>query len=145
VWNWSAMGPGPARFWHRRLAHETAIHRWDIEHAVGIENTIDPTLALDGIDEYLGIVPFWVALRAQPELRGTLGLEAIDLEVAYTMSLAPDHIESRPGLDEPDAVVRAGASDLLLWLVGRLETTSEGIAVEGDSSIVKTWSTVKFG
>jgi len=145
VWNWSAMGPAPARFWHRRMAHETAIHRWDIEHAMGIDNAIYTTLAADGIDEYVGIVPFWVALTPQPELRGTLGLEATDVGVSYTMSLAPDHIESRAGLDDPDAVVRAGASDLLLWLVGRLDAISEGIDVEGDSSVTEAWSTLKFG
>ncbi len=141
VWNWSVMGPGPARFWHRRVAHEAAIHRWDIEHAFGVEHVIDAALAADGIEEYLGIVPVWLALYPHPELSGSLGLVASDTAVAYTLLLAPDGVEVKPGLAGPDAVVRADASDLLLWLVGRRRP----VTVEGDASIARGWSAVRFG
>src|SRR5215210_6228990 len=33
VWNWIDNGPGPARFWFRRMAHETVIRRADAESA----------------------------------------------------------------------------------------------------------------
>ena len=141
VWNWSVMGPGPARFWHRRLAHEASVHRWDIEQAFGVEHVIDVALAEDGIEEYLGIMPFWLALSPQPGLSGSLGLVATDRALAYTLHLAPDSVEVTPGLERPDAVVRAGAADLLLWLLGRRPAA----AVEGDESIVQAWSAVKFG
>ena len=26
---WTHFGPGPARYWARRMAHETAVHRAD--------------------------------------------------------------------------------------------------------------------
>jgi len=145
VWNWSAMGPGPARFWHRRVAHEASVHRWDVEQAVGIDHAIDVPLAADGIDEYVGIVPFWVALSPRPELKGTLGLAATDADVAYTLDLAPDAVVSHSGLHSPDAVVRATTSDLFLWLLGRRQDTSEGVVIEGDASVTGAWSSVSFG
>ncbi len=43
-------------FWHRRMAQETAIHRWDAQSARGVETAepIETDLADDGIDEFLG-------------------------------------------------------------------------------------------
>jgi hypothetical protein len=138
-------GPGPARFWHRRVAHEASVHRWDIEQAVGIDHTIDAALAADGIDEYLGIVPFWLALAPKPELSGTLGLAATDAEVAYTLHLAPEHLERHDGLHDADVVVRARVSDLFLWLLGRRDTTSDAILIEGDASVAQAWDAISFG
>ncbi|GAA2841208.1 maleylpyruvate isomerase family mycothiol-dependent enzyme [Kribbella solani] len=40
-------------FWYRRMAHETVIHRIDVEQAHDAVTPIDPELALDGIDEVL--------------------------------------------------------------------------------------------
>jgi uncharacterized protein (TIGR03083 family) len=47
IWNWS-VGPKVASFWWRRLAQETAVHRWDAQSAHGREietNGEDPLLA----------------------------------------------------------------------------------------------------
>jgi uncharacterized protein (TIGR03083 family) len=145
VWNWSVMGPGPARFWHRRVAHECSVHRWDIEQAVGMTHSIDAELAADGIDEYLGIAAFWVALTPRPELAGTLGLVATDADIVYTLTLAPERLEHHRGVDHPDALVRGGVSDLMLWLVGRLDSTSHAVVVEGDLDVANAWSSVSFG
>ncbi len=145
VWNWIVMGPGPARFWHRRVAQETAVHRWDAEHAGGVAHPLDTALAADGIDEYLHIVSFWLALTPRPELSGSLALSATDAPVEFTLALAPDHIDFHPGLDETDAVVRASTSDLLLWLLGRRGSADEAVSVEGDQSVARAWTTVKFG
>src|SRR4051794_3083264 len=66
VWNWIDDGPGPARFWYRRMAHETAVHRVDAEAAAAAPaaapSRVEPAeLASDGIDEYLQFLP----LRAE--------------------------------------------------------------------------------
>ena len=39
--------------WGRRLALETAMHRWDAQTAAGLEATLDPELSSTGIGEYL--------------------------------------------------------------------------------------------
>ncbi|MGH7667443.1 MAG: maleylpyruvate isomerase family mycothiol-dependent enzyme [Candidatus Dormibacteria bacterium] len=42
-------------FWARRMAHETLIHRVDVELSRGPAGPVDPDLALDGVDEVLAI------------------------------------------------------------------------------------------
>ncbi|MDQ1428362.1 MAG: hypothetical protein QOK39_1838, partial [Acidimicrobiaceae bacterium] len=46
VWNWFDRGPAPARFWFRRMALETSVHRWDGENAVGEAHPLDVDLAI---------------------------------------------------------------------------------------------------
>jgi len=54
VWAW---GPDQhARFWARRMLHETTVHRADAEFALGREPVIDADVAADGIDEVLGMM-----------------------------------------------------------------------------------------
>lgn len=56
-------GPKKAGFWFRRQAHETAIHRLDVEHALARSGSstavptliFDPRFAADGIDEFLTV------------------------------------------------------------------------------------------
>ncbi len=61
VWSW--IGPVEPGWWARRVAHETAIHRLDMEHAlVEIDGDhsgdllFDPMFAADGIDEMLTVL-----------------------------------------------------------------------------------------
>jgi uncharacterized protein (TIGR03083 family) len=139
VWNWADRAPAPARFWPRRMAHETAVHRWDAQHAVDPERAepIDDALADDGIDEYLGFVGMWLAHRPAARLHGRLGLGG------RTLVLHPGRVEVADGLDRPDAVVSGSASDLLLFLTGR---RPDGLGVEGDRSVLAAWEeSVRFG
>jgi uncharacterized protein (TIGR03083 family) len=145
VWNWMALAPAPARFWPRRMAHETAVHRWDAENAVADAHPIDQALALDGIEEYLDIVSFILEKETpNPALSGRLGLQAIDAPFACTVTMSPTNIERADGLDHPQATVRAAASDLLLWLCGRRAAGKGGVAVEGDLSVAERWTAIQF-
>lgn len=133
-------GGGTSRFWFRREAQETAVHRWDVEHA------LDPTavrpigteLALAGVDELLDV--FFHGRKAV--LGGTIHLHATD----------SPHGEWIIGLDEEgellvghghekgDVALRATASDLLLWLWGR-PVAEHGLEVFGDEAILDQWRT----
>jgi uncharacterized protein (TIGR03083 family) len=48
---WTFDGPGTAMFWMRRQAHETALHRWDLQDSLGVPSAVADDVALDGIDE----------------------------------------------------------------------------------------------
>lgn len=125
VWNWAARAPAPARFWPRRMAHETAVHRWDAQHAAdpATATPIDDELAIDGIDEYLGFVS---GRAARHGLHATLGEDGA-LQIAHT-------------------TVRGSPSDLLLWLTGRLaHDDAPGLTVQGDEAALSAWEeTVSF-
>ncbi len=145
VWNWMALAPAPARFWPRRMAHETAVHRWDAENAVADPRPFDQELALDGIEEYLDIVSFVLEKEAPVHtLSGTLGLQATDTSFARTLTLSPTNIGRAHGLDPPQATVRASTSDLLLWMCGRRAVGQGTVEVVGDPSVPERWSAIHF-
>ena len=52
VWTWTGANRD-VEWVRRRMAQETAVHRWDAAHAVGQPDDLDPLVASDGIDEFL--------------------------------------------------------------------------------------------
>jgi uncharacterized protein (TIGR03083 family) len=144
VWNFSAGQPAPSRFWHRRMAHETAIHRWDAEAAGGDPAPVERALATDGIDEYLDLLPARIARRPVPGLSGSLHLHATDGDGEWWLGLAPDHIEQRREHAKADAAVRGPSSELLLWLLNRRPPDSPELSLFGDRGVVEAWRDVTF-
>ncbi len=129
VWSWSAQKD--VGFVQRRMAQESAVHRWDAELAVGAPNPIDADLAVDGVDEFLTLF-----LPAEEEsLAGPIDrvrLETTDRDAGWTVSIGDGRCAVGDG--EADAVARAAASDLLLLLWTRREAST--VAVEGDESVL---------
>ncbi|OHV73019.1 hypothetical protein BCD48_33885 [Pseudofrankia sp. BMG5.36] len=39
---WTGTGPQPARWWVRRLLHESVVHRVDAALALGVDHPIEP-------------------------------------------------------------------------------------------------------
>ena len=104
-------------FWIRRLAHETSIHRFDLESALGQPQPIDPDLAVDGIDEILTVM----LVRSRPDddaTGATVTLRSAGL--AWTLTVAPEVVTlERQVSDRADAQISGRPSELLLWLWGR--------------------------
>lgn len=144
VWNWLDGGPGPSRFWHRRMAHETAVHRWDAQAAAGAPQPIQADLAADGIDELLALVAVNLARNPLDEPAGSLHLHATDANGEWWLALGRDHIEQRREHAKADAAIRGPVSDLLLWLMNRESPESAGLDVFGDPVVLERWATVRF-
>jgi uncharacterized protein (TIGR03083 family) len=133
AWSWS--GDHTAGFWQRRMAHETAVHRWDAQNAAGIAEPIAPRLAADGVDEMFTVMmPFDASnMTGAGE---AVAFEATDEDVHWIVRITPNGLEAAPGTDSsPVATVRGTASDLDLLLWGRrpvsdLETTGDAALVE---------------
>jgi uncharacterized protein (TIGR03083 family) len=133
VWNFMNQ-PAQARFWFRRQAHEISVHRWDAENARGAPAPIETELALDGVDELLDVI---LPLGYQGgDLRGTVHLHATDSPHGEWLIRTVDG-ELLVGHDHQkgDVAVRGTASDLLLWLWGRLPLEADGFEVFGDRAI----------
>jgi uncharacterized protein (TIGR03083 family) len=144
VWNFFDRKPAPTRFWHRRMAHETAVHRWDAQAAAGMTQPIDAGLAVDGIDEFLSFVSAWLPRRPIDGLSGSLHLHATDTAGEWSLELAPDQLEHRREHSKADAAIRGPASDLFLWAANRVAPDSPQLEVFGDRKIVDAWRAVKF-
>ncbi|HEY8526788.1 MAG TPA: maleylpyruvate isomerase family mycothiol-dependent enzyme [Acidimicrobiales bacterium] len=135
-------GEQPATFWPRRMAIETALHRWDAQAAHGAPEPVDAELAVDAIDELFDVM---VPARAADALRGageTLHLHATDVagEWLVTLTDGPPQVERAHA--KGDVAVRGPASDLLLLLWNRGdEAGRERLQVFGDADLLDRWST----
>ena len=143
---WTHLGPGPASYWARRMAHETAVHRADGQIAVGTRPVIDPEIATDGIAEWLGFLP---AVRAgeQPERPSPVPEgkvvhfhvtdEGIDGE--WLIRGGPGGVTVETGHGKGDMALRGPASDVLLVLLRRLPPDDPAVQVLGDRSLLDGW------
>ena len=142
VWNWSDRAPAPARFWFRRMAQETAIHRVDVELGAGSVSPIDAALAADGIDEFLGLVERYIPAEPVEGLHGAIAFRATDVEGEWRLDLEPNRLEVIAG--DVDATVQGAASDLYRWILHRDNGDGDSIAIDGDRSVAEAWRSVKF-
>jgi uncharacterized protein (TIGR03083 family) len=134
AWNWSRRDETVA-WWARRMAHEVAVHRWDVAAAVGSPSPVEPDLAVDGVDELLTVfLPHTLESRPVDGLGGTFSVEASDTGDAWFGRLSPETADVVRGTPAslPDARLRGTASDLVLALWGR----PAPITAEGDERIL---------
>ena len=140
---WTHLGRGPARYWARRMAHETAVHRADGQIALGQRPQLDPVTAADGIDEWLGFLAAPADGGDRPSLAGLHGkvlhLHVTDEGVAggeWMIRPGPDGVMVEPGHGKGDVAVRGPASDLLLVLMRRLPASDPAVQVLGDAAVL---------
>lgn len=137
------------RFWLRRMAQETLIHRIDAEQAAGGPITPVPDdLGADGVDEVLKVFlvpeaagwPDEFAALPGGHLAGDDGKDAIVVTVAdasgsgmsWTVRPAPRSVAVTDGADitEVRATVSGTAGAVLRWMWGRAADTE--LTVTGD-------------
>lgn len=116
-WSWGA--DQHVRFWPRRMAHETAVHRWDAQAAAGVAAPIDGALAVDGLDELFENLAFHPTLSGIRGSGESLHLHATDREGEWLLRRTPTGIEVSREHAKGDVAARGPASDLLLFLLGR--------------------------
>ncbi|MFI5895290.1 maleylpyruvate isomerase family mycothiol-dependent enzyme [Actinoplanes sp. NPDC051513] len=140
AWNWAPQSK-QAAFWHRRMAHEISIHRWDAEAAAGRPTPIETKLAADGIGEVLDT---WLPAgkrKGPTDLHGVVHLVASDAGHEWFVRLRGPGVallDTGTILDSDDHHARAqatgSASDLLLALMGRQRI--DRLVVTGDPRLI---------
>jgi len=125
------------RFWARRQAHETAIHRVDAQSVTGAITATTTEFAVDGIDEMLN--GFFARrpgrLVSDPPL--SFVLHASDAGRAWSVSIGADGVTTTDDETKDWARVSGTAFDLYLLLWNRREL--EGIEVQGDLAGLAVW------
>ena len=134
VWTFS-RSDRTATFWHRRMAHETVVHRVDAEQATGAVGPLDPALVLDGIAESLEVFVSLMARRENDPATATVHLHATDVEGEWLVTLGGNTVAVEHGHAKGDAAVRGTAADLYLWLWGRND--GAGLEVFGDPAMAE--------
>ncbi|NES15648.1 MULTISPECIES: maleylpyruvate isomerase family mycothiol-dependent enzyme [Micromonospora] len=134
AWNFAPQ-PKKAGFWPRRMAHETAVHRWDAQLAIGAGEPIEAKLAADGVSEVLDT---WLPAGRRIESgqwHGVVQLTATDAAQDWYLRLRGEGmalLDTATILDHDEhharAQVSGTASDLLLALMGRISFDALGVA-----------------
>jgi uncharacterized protein (TIGR03083 family) len=138
-------GDQPPIFWPRRMAIETAVHRWDAQVAAGEGLPIGTDLALDAVDELFEVILPW---RGTGELGSenegkTMHLHATDIaggepgEGEWLITLGPAGMTVDHKHAKGDVAVRGTASDLLLLLWNRV--AADRFEVFGDADLLEWW------
>jgi uncharacterized protein (TIGR03083 family) len=135
AWSWTT--DNTAGFWARRQANETAVHRWDAQLAAGDPEPIDHVLAVDGIDEFFGLIPFWRGASQLPVSGESIHLHATDGAGEWLVRLGTDGVVVTREHAKGDVAMRAPASHLLLFLYGRADASDADVF--GDAAILDRW------
>ena len=130
--------PVTAAFWRRRMAHETAVHRWDAQAAVGRPDPVTAPLAADGIAEVVELLlPLAVPEPRTGHALGTLHLHCTDTTGEWLLSMPDGRLEVTPGHAKGDAALRGEASELFLTCWGR--RSGSGPEILGDKAVAQAW------
>jgi uncharacterized protein (TIGR03083 family) len=147
----AAWNPAPqakkALFWHRRLAVETAIHRWDAQVSAGPAEPIEAKLAVDGITEVIdSLLPGGKRKGPTEGVRGIVALHATDVGQDWYVRLRGEGIallDTDTLLDDDHPYERAQAtgtaSDVLLGLYGRVPF--DVLEIAGDPRLLQALRT----
>ncbi|MFC8427661.1 maleylpyruvate isomerase family mycothiol-dependent enzyme [Streptomyces sp. NPDC057253] len=129
------------RFWARRMAYETLLHRADAALVTGAEFVADERLAADAVEEWLefSTVPeAYEPLPGVPELLGPGRALHFDAGRAgeWLLDLGGERPRWRRGGGAATAGVRGPVTDLLLFLYAR---PAPGVETRGDSELLDLW------
>jgi uncharacterized protein (TIGR03083 family) len=139
---WSWAEDRTVGFWMRRMAHETLVHRWDVERGAGVEVIpTDPALAADGVDEYLDVFVARTRQRnAAPGAGESVQVISTDTGDEWVIVFSAEgQRELRRDRSPADAVFRGTAEALLLHLCGRLDSDAAGVEILGDRILANRW------
>ncbi|HUZ26435.1 MAG TPA: maleylpyruvate isomerase family mycothiol-dependent enzyme [Streptosporangiaceae bacterium] len=138
----------PARFWGRRMCHETLVHSADAQLAAGRRPDIDPRVAADAIDEWLTVTsgplygrpdPRAAALPPGRVLHVHATDEGLDGAGEWLISHGPDGVAVQPGHGKGDAALTGPAAALLLVLVRRAPADDGAVTLFGDGTLLTRW------
>ncbi len=159
---WAFGEQRPARFWARRMTHETTVHGVDAQLAAAAGNgqlrgderpggeerpAIAADVAADGIDEWLTVLAGRSDGEPDPRAAGLAAGDSLHVHAAdvpdgtgeWVVSHDPDGITVRRAHEKATLALRGGASDLLLVLVQRFPPDDPAIGVHGDPALLRRW------
>ena len=137
VWTFGAHDR-TAAFWQRRRAQETAVHRYDAESAAGATTPVETALAADGIDEFLTVFFPRLADNFGSVGDGTVHLHCTDIDGEWLVTIRDQVVTVTQEHAKGDVAARGTASDLLLFLWGRVPPDT--LEVFGDTDLLARFS-----
>ncbi|MEU0933820.1 maleylpyruvate isomerase family mycothiol-dependent enzyme [Embleya sp. NPDC005971] len=140
VWTWSAEQS--VGFWLRMQTIEAAVHRWDAEQAVGAAAPVHAELAADAIAQHFEVMVPARRERGQapPGSGEHLRFRQTDGPGDWALRLVGDEVRFGPAEGRGDVELAGTASDLALFLWGRLPV--DRLTVTGDRDTADRYFTL---
>jgi uncharacterized protein (TIGR03083 family) len=136
AWTWGRRNT--VGFIRRRVAQETSVHCWDALNAIGVNEPIEHTVAVDGVDEFLDeVLPGLSHDLAGPAQ--TVCLRAHDTTGEWTVRAGEGSSHLTRACAPADATVTATASNLLLLLWSRRSPNQ--VQVDGNMAALQRFLT----
>jgi uncharacterized protein (TIGR03083 family) len=137
AWTW--IPEKTAAFFYRRMAQETAVHRWDAQQAAGTLTPLDPELAADGINEVIMVFMHHAPRGPIDYPAGSLHLHRTDGEGEWMLTAQDGALTVTHEHAKGDAAARGPAQDILLYLWGRGRA---GLECHGDEAVIDAWGSI---
>jgi uncharacterized protein (TIGR03083 family) len=139
--NFAEGATGTLRFWPRRQAHETTVHRWDLEVPTGRHAPIDPAVAADNVDEAFHV---YTRRYGGQVLATSLVVRCTDRPEAWRVTPYPTAADSGrvevarcPGVPAGD--IEATADTLLLAVHHRIAVDHPDIRYPADAAAAQAF------
>ena len=119
--SWGLLGPQPGRNWLRHVGQETTVHRWDIEHELGLAWHLPTERAVEALDDTVTYNLLLALTWGAPLPSAPLVVEPTDASTRWIAS----PVDGAIVFDETSAAgggvtLRAPVAELLLHLHGRM-------------------------
>jgi len=126
----------PLTMWARRQASEIAVHRFDAEHARGVDSSFEPTFAADMLDELLsGFAPLYQDVRT--DVARVLRIVATDKDEQWWLTMSPSGMTTARHGADADLTLAGTAADLYLTMWNR--TSGTNLDLGGDAGVLEVW------
>jgi len=145
---WSFGGLLPARWWARRVCHETMVHAADGLLAAGYQPDVPADVAADAIDEWLTVLT--APSGDEPDQRVAALAEGTSLHVHATdeglagagewlLAREPDRVQVTRAHGKGTVAVTGPATALLLMLLRRAPAGDQRVTVHGEEAVLTRW------
>lgn len=136
---WTMGRPRTTRFWYRRMAQETLVHRWDAQAGAGVAvDPLDSDLAADGVAEMLEVFVPGLHRRGGEAGNGeNFHFHRTDGPGEWVVRFDADGASVTAEHAKCDVALRGPAPDLLLALWRRRPVSS--LDAIGDPANVARW------
>lgn len=134
-------------FWYRRLAHETTVHRIDIQGAAGLkQGDVAADTAIDGIDE---ILTLWfghrlTVLGVSGTRHGLVRVRTGDHEWIARATTNGTSAWRAAGDEIVDGTVFGESAKVFLWLWGRQHPHVDVERDGSDDAIAQLWALLRL-
>jgi hypothetical protein len=130
VWTFSPAAPDLAWVWHRRVAHELNLRRWDAQAALRMLTPTDRDQAADAIDELLGtLLAARLRTDSPPTAKGTALVTCTDNALTWHVRIAPrvaPEVRAAARDEQADARLSNRTANVLYQLWSRMQLTGSG-------------------